>query len=107
MSMSEAKRLPRGGRIRWARARKQLSHDQLAERVNSSRSYLIRVEKGKHTPSLDLIARIAVATEQPVDFFTREVNEPEDEEEADIVRELTNAMRRLIAYETERERVEA
>lgn len=97
LTTSEAKRLPVGGRIRWARARKNLSHDALAERVHSTRSYLIRVEKGLHMPSPELRARIAVATEQSVDFFRD--GESEDEEEADLVRELVFALRRLMEHQ--------
>jgi transcriptional regulator with XRE-family HTH domain len=100
LSMSEARRLPAGSRIRWARARKRLSHDQLAERVGSSRSYLIRVEKGIHMPSLELRARIAVATEQPADFFSDGADE--DDEESDLMRALVIALRQVIAYETVR-----
>jgi transcriptional regulator with XRE-family HTH domain len=90
--------LPVGGRIRWARARKNLSHDQLAAQVGSSRSYLIRVEKGIHMPSLELRARIAVATDQPADLFN---SGDEDEEEAELARDLIQVLRRLVAREKE------
>lgn len=100
LSMSEAKKLPVGGRVRWARVRRGMSHDTLGARVGSSRSYLIRVEKGIHMPSIELRARIAIATEQPVDLF--QDGDSEDEEEADLVRDLTVVLRRLIAYEAGR-----
>lgn len=97
--MSRAKQMPLGTRIRWARSRKHLSHDQLAARAGTSRSHLIKIEKGMHRPGPELVARIAVATEQPVDFFKDE----EDEEEADLVRDLAVVLRRLIAHEATRE----
>jgi transcriptional regulator with XRE-family HTH domain len=97
LSMSEAKRLPVGGRIRWARARKNLSHDALAAQVGSSRSYLIRVEKGIHMPSIELRARIAVATDQPADLFQN--GDSDDEEEAELVRDLVAVLRKLISHE--------
>jgi transcriptional regulator with XRE-family HTH domain len=94
--MSEAKRLPVGGRVRWARARKKLSHDALALQVGSSRSYLIRVEKGIHMPSLELRARIAVATDLPADFLN---NDDDEEEEAELARDLILVLRRVVAHE--------
>jgi transcriptional regulator with XRE-family HTH domain len=97
--MSEAKRLPVGGRVRWARARKNLSHDSLALQVASTRSYLIRVEKGMHMPGPELRARIAVATDQPADFF-KDGESEDDEEEDELVRELVGVLRRLVSYET-------
>ena len=97
---SEAKRLPLNERIKWARNRKQMSLDSLAARVGSSRRHLIRLEKGEHTPGIELRARIAAATDQPADFF--QVGDSEDEEEADLVRDLTLVLRRLISYESGR-----
>lgn len=98
LSMSEAKRLPIGGRIRWARTRKHMSHDTLAAMAGSTRSYLIRVERGLHMPSLELRARIAVATEQSADFFTEGGSE-DDEEEAELVRGLAQSLRALVDHE--------
>jgi transcriptional regulator with XRE-family HTH domain len=97
LSTSQAKRLDVGTRVRWLRVRRNLSHDELASRVGSSRSYLIRIEKGLHTPSADMRARIAVATDSPSDFLS---DDDEDDEESDLVRELTSVLRRVIAFET-------
>lgn len=93
--MSEAKRLPVGQRIKWARNRKGLSLDALAERVGTSRRHLIRLEKGENRPGLDMRARIAVATEQTPDFLMD--GDSDDEEEAELVRELVGVLRRLMA----------
>lgn len=93
LRISEARKLTIGGRIRWARARRKLSHDDLASRIGSSRSYLIRIEKGIHTPSLEFRKRIAAATDTPEDFFSAD----DDDEESDPVRDLVHALRRVIA----------
>lgn len=97
--MSEAKRLPLNERLRWARKRKGFSHDTLAAKIGSSRRHLIRLEKGEvQKPGAVLLARIAVATDQPVDFFRD--GDSDDDEEAELVRELVSVLRRVIAHET-------
>lgn len=59
-----------GSRIRRARREADLSHDRLAELVNgTSRSHLIKLEKGKHRPRPDMLLRIAEATGREVDWF--------------------------------------
>jgi transcriptional regulator with XRE-family HTH domain len=95
-TMSEAKRLPIGDRIKWARKRKGFSHDTLASMTGTSRRHLIRLEKGENTPGIELRARIAAATEQSVDFF---MDGDEDEEEDELARELVAVLRRLLARE--------
>jgi transcriptional regulator with XRE-family HTH domain len=91
---SQAKRLPINERIRWARKRKGLSLDRLAEQVGSSRRHLIRLEKGENRPGPELRARIAVATGQPADFL---MDGDDDEEEAALARELIALIRRVVS----------
>lgn len=54
-------------RIREARG--GLSHDKLGEKVGTSRQHLISLEKGRHRPRLEMLTRIAEATERDVDWF--------------------------------------
>lgn len=82
-----------------------MSHDTLAEKASSSRSYLIRVEKGVHRPGPELRARIAVATDQALDFFEDRESD-DDDEEADLVRQLITVLRQVIAHEAEKARTE-
>jgi transcriptional regulator with XRE-family HTH domain len=96
LTASQAKRLPVGQRVRWLRKRKGLSHDALAARAKTSRSYLIRIEKGIHKPSAEMRARIAVALDSSQDFL---MDGDEDEEEAALVRDLMVVMRRVVAHE--------
>jgi transcriptional regulator with XRE-family HTH domain len=57
-------------KFRLLRMSKGLSQKQLAEFLNINPSYLNQIEKGKRTPSLNLLIRIAKALEKNVkDFF--------------------------------------
>lgn len=56
-------------RIKRARREADLSHDRLGERVGTSRQHLISLEKGRHRPRLEMLTRIAEATERDVDWF--------------------------------------
>lgn len=96
VTLSSARRLPLHERIVWARKRKGISQERLAERIGTSRRHMIRIEKGLHRPGPEFRARIADATEQTPDFFS----DDEDEESsmalsADEFRMLGDLMRRL------------
>ncbi len=56
-------------RIREARAEAQLTLDELAVKVGSSRHHLIRLEKGHHRPRARMLEAIAQATGKPIDWF--------------------------------------
>lgn len=57
-------------RIRRARKGLALSHDALGERMGGvSRQHLIKLEKGLHRPSIEMLERIAEATGREVDWF--------------------------------------
>lgn len=57
-------------RIRRARKALGFSHDVLGERMGGvTRQHLIKLEKGKHRPGLEMLQRIADATGKPLDFF--------------------------------------
>jgi transcriptional regulator with XRE-family HTH domain len=61
------------GRIKQARKASQTpTLDQLAEQVGTSRHHLIRLEGAKHRPRVEMLQRIAEATEKPLDFFLLE-----------------------------------
>lgn len=64
--------MPLGQRIVWARKRKGISQERLADLIGTSRRHMIRIEKGQHRPGPVFIARIAEATEQPEEFFDDE-----------------------------------
>lgn len=76
LSKAAARKLPVGQRIIWARKRKGISQERLAELIGTSRRHMIRIEKGQHRPGPRLRGRIAQVTEQPEAFF----EDPDDEE---------------------------
>lgn len=89
-----------GKRIRLARKSAGLSHDQLAAKVGSSRSHLIKLEKGMHAPGDSLAKKIAEATGRTVEYLAGEGPDDEDEdEESDPVAALTFAIKRLVQAE--------
>ncbi len=55
------------GNVRAERARKQYSQEQLAEKADITTEYLSRIEKGKYSPSLVVIANLAIALGVTVD----------------------------------------
>jgi transcriptional regulator with XRE-family HTH domain len=69
MNLIEQHRLLVGEKIKAARKFAELSQDQLAERLKSSRTQVIRLEKGRHTPTARTLQRIADATGVDVDYF--------------------------------------
>lgn len=53
--------------VRAERARKKYSQEKLAEMADITPEYLARIEKEKYSPSLVVIARLAIALEVNVD----------------------------------------
>ena len=59
-----------GMRIKEIRKAKQLSQEQLSDKVGISPKYLSRIEMGKGNPSLDMLERMSVILDvQLKDFF--------------------------------------
>lgn len=82
-----------GKRIKEARHASGLSHDRIAEKAGTSRFHLIKLEKGMHRPTPEMLARIAEATGQPLEL-------PDDEDEEAAMREkaeLFDALARRVA----------
>ena len=64
--MSEEKGVARafGDRLSLLRAEAGLTIDQMAERSSLHRSEITNLEKGKHSPRLDTVAKLAGALEK-------------------------------------------
>lgn len=92
-------KLTLGQRIRWARKRAGLSHDQLVGKLGrSNRSHLIKIEKGiVLAPRRDLRDAIADATGVPRELFN------EDDDEEDPLSALMSAIRRVVREEIAKE----
>src|SRR6476659_1868059 len=68
-----------GKRIIWARKRKGISQERLAELIGTSRRHMVRIETGAvRQPGPVFVARIAEVTGCPEELFADE----EDEEAA-------------------------
>lgn len=65
-------------RIKRARRATGMSHDALGERMGGvTRQHLIKLEKGRHRPTLEMLDRIASATGKCIDYFlVEEAGEP-------------------------------
>lgn len=64
-----------GRKLRKARQLRTVSHDWLARETGTGRQHLIRLEKGKHWPSDDLVERIGKALELPITYFVGDPTE--------------------------------
>lgn len=80
LTNSPLRGLTTGERIRWARKRKGISQERLADTVGTSRRHVIRLENNEHHPGPVLLARIAEATDTTPSLL--EDGEEEDEESA-------------------------
>lgn len=57
-----------------ARKKAKLTQEQLADAAKISRAYLSNIEKGKHTPSLEVAKKIADSLNETIDNIFFEVN---------------------------------
>ena len=58
------------GRMRRARRDADLSHDEIGKRMGGvTRQHLIKLEKAKHRPGAEMLAKYAEAVGKPVDYF--------------------------------------
>lgn len=62
--------------VRKRRRNLDITQSELAKAVNISRAYLISIEKGRQTPSVDIALKIATVLDCEVKelFFTQNVN---------------------------------
>jgi transcriptional regulator with XRE-family HTH domain len=67
-----------GNRIKELRARKDLTQEQLAEKISINPKYLSSIERGQENPTLDVFIRIAKALDVDIeDIFNHlEVEDP-------------------------------
>lgn len=72
---SPEERLEFGRKLRKARQLRGVSHDWLAGEAGTNRQHLIKLEKGKHWPSDDLVERIARALDLPITYFVGDPTE--------------------------------
>lgn len=85
-----------GSLIRRARKDAELSHDRLADRVGTSRSHLIKLEKGWHRPSEPMLEAIARETGKDIEFFQTQTDPDDDEEAALAAASFEELVRALV-----------
>lgn len=67
-----------GDRLKELRTRKDVTQEQLAEKVEINTKYLSSIERGKENPTLDIFIRIAKALDVDIgDIFNQlEIEDP-------------------------------
>lgn len=58
-----------GARIRQLRISKELTQEQLAEKINVSRTYIVKIEKGLQTGPIEIAIDMAVFFDVSMDFL--------------------------------------
>jgi transcriptional regulator with XRE-family HTH domain len=84
-------------RIRQARVDARLTQDELARKLETSQRNIVRWEKGENQPRIEKLGAIAEATGHEVGYFLS--SEDEDEEAADPVASLMDAIRAIVRQE--------
>lgn len=71
--MRKNAKLPRvlGGKIRKIREKKNLTQEELADKVGISRVYMGYIEQGRNAPSLKVLEKIAKALKSPLPNLLR------------------------------------
>lgn len=85
---------------------RRLSQMNLAERCNTSTSYIGEIEIGKKFPSIEMIQKIAMALDvQPFQLFMRESTAPSNtptipaEKKAELIHKLQQAITKVVNEE--------
>ena len=60
-----------GRRLRTLRVKKGLSQEQLAERAELHWTYISGIERGRRSPTLNILGRLARALDRPLNQLTR------------------------------------
>ena len=94
-----------GAKLRQARKDAGLSHDRLAERVGTSRSHLIKLEKGWHRPTQPMLEAITRETGKQIEFFETGTVEDDEEEAALSFEAAIRGLVRSVLAEERRARV--
>ena len=58
-----------GARIRQLRIRRELTQEQLAEKINVSRTYMVKIENGLQTGPIEIAIELAMFFDVSMDFL--------------------------------------
>ncbi|MFO7323676.1 MAG: helix-turn-helix transcriptional regulator [Chloroflexota bacterium] len=96
--MRERKKIFRGDRLREMRRKRQLTQDELAERLGFGQSQMNKYENGKSDPTPEVLVRLARELEVTTDWLLGLVDDPTSHlQERDLTameRKLLSAFRR-------------
>lgn len=81
-----------GERITWARKRKGLSQEALADKAGTTRRHVMRMERNKHAPRVALRERLAEVLDQKPSFFA----DDDEDEESDQLPSLETFLQRKV-----------
>lgn len=96
--MPERKRIFRGDRLREMRRKRQLTQDELADRLGFGQSQMNKYENGKSDPTPEVLVRLAKELAVTTDWLLGLVDDPEaflqEQELTPAERKLLSAFRR-------------
>ncbi|GKU75791.1 helix-turn-helix domain-containing protein [Paenibacillus sp. L3-i20] len=91
-----------GDNIRDLRKSKGFSQEQLALRADINASYMGQVERGEKNPTIDVLSKIAIALQTPLERIVNvEVNHETDESSTRYVDKIANQLNGLTLKEQE------
>lgn len=70
-----------GENIRLLRKKRGLSQEQLAFRAEINASYMGQVERGEKNPTIDVLSKIALALQTPLEKMVNVVSSPDSADE--------------------------
>ncbi|OBZ12358.1 MULTISPECIES: helix-turn-helix domain-containing protein [Bacillales] len=70
-----------GENIRLLRKKRGLSQEQLAFRADINASYMGQVERGEKNPTIDVLSKIALALQTPLEKIVNVISSPDAVEE--------------------------
>lgn len=96
--MPERKRIFRGDRLREMRRKRQLTQDELADRLGFGQSQMNKYENGKSDPTPEVLVRLAKELSVTTDWLLGLVDDPDaflqEPELTPAERKLLSAFRR-------------
>ena len=90
-------------RLKQARLHAGFTQERLADKLGIRPRQIIRWENAQHRPRIDAVAALALATDRPISYFFESEHGADDDEEEDLMADLSAVIRRLVRSEIDRE----
>jgi transcriptional regulator with XRE-family HTH domain len=85
-----------GEKIRKARLEKNISQNELTKLINAGKLTISQYERGKSTPNLFILLKIAKALGKPISYFFEEEEDTERDELINMIISLSKEERKVI-----------